>query len=207
MVRIITIGREYGSGGSDIAKVLGARLGWKLIDDSLVSEIAAAANSSPEAIAGCEESVDPWFHRITRALWHGGFLGSVARPEAEASDAENVARLWHRVIVEAAEIGNCVTVGRGGQCLLQKRRDAFHVFVYAPLAQKIERLKRREPRGTDLAAAARERDARRSAYIRHYFNHDWCNPHLYHVMLCSSVGIERAADAILQAAGLAGAHA
>jgi len=203
MVKVITIGREYGSGGAEIAQILGSRLGWRLIDDSLVGEIARTAHSSPRAVARCEESVDPWFHRIMKALWRGGFVGSVASTEGEASDADAIARLWHRVIVEAAQIGNCVSVGRGGQCLLQKNPDAFHVFVYAPMSEKIERLRRREPPGTDLAAAARERDARRAAYIRHYFDQEWWNPHLYHLMICSGIGLERAADAILQAAGLA----
>jgi len=202
MIRAITIGREYGSGGSLIAQSLSERLGWRLIDDPLIAEIAKSVRATAEIVRAHEECVDPWFHRIMRALWRGGFEGAVARTEDEAWDSEAIAKLWHRVIVEAADIGDCVTVGRGGQCLLQKRKDAFHVFVYAPMRDKIERLRDREPAGSDLAAAARDRDRRRAEYIRYHFNQEWTNPHLYQVMLCSSVGIERAADAILCAAGL-----
>lgn len=202
MIRAITIGREYGSGGSLIARVLSEHLGWRLIDDPLIAEIAKSVRASAEVVRAHEECVDPWFHRIMRALWRGGFEGAVARPEDEAWDSEAIAKLWHRVIVEAAEIGDCVTVGRGGQCLLQKRKEAFHVFVYAPMRDKVERLRDREPAGTDLAAAARDRDRRRAEYIRYHFNQEWTNPHLYQMMLCSSVGIERAADAILCAAAL-----
>src|SRR5690242_2600195 len=189
MIRAITIGREYGSGGSLIAQALSARLGWRLIDDPLIAEIAKSVRASAEVVRAREECVDPWFHRIMRALWRGGFEGAVARIEDEAWDSEAIAKLWHRVIVEAAEIGECVTVGRGGQCLLQKRKDAFHVFVYAPMRDKVERLRDREPAGTDLAAAARDRDRRRAEYIRYHFNQEWTNPHLYQMMLCSSVGI------------------
>jgi hypothetical protein len=71
------------------------------------------------------------------------------------------------------------------------------------LAERVERLRGREPRGTDLPAAAVERDRRRAAYIRHYFDEEWTDPHLYHLMLCSSMGLERAAELILLAAGLA----
>ena len=202
MVRVITVGREYGSGGGSLARILAERLGWRLIDDSLIAEIARAAHAPAESLAAHQESVDPWFHRIVKSLWRGGFEGVVARADSEPLDAESVALLWHRVILEAADTGGCVTVGRGGQCLLQDRHDVFHVYVYAPMRERIERLRGREPAGTDFAAGARARDLRRREYIRHHFDQDWTNPHLYHMMLCSSMGLERAADTILCASGL-----
>jgi cytidylate kinase len=203
MVRVITIGREYGSGGRSIARILSTRLGWKLVDDCLIAEIARNVNASADAIRTHEESVDPWFHRVMKALWRGGFEGVVTRADAEAFDADAIAKLWHRVILEAAEIGSCVAVGRGGQCLLQNRRDVFHVYIYAPFNERVQRLREREGAGIDAAAAARERDARRADYLRHHFNCEWTNPHLYQLMLCSSIGLEQAAATILCAAGLA----
>jgi cytidylate kinase len=203
MFRIVTISREYGSGGGAIARILGERLGWRLIDDPLIAELSKTIRQTPKTVRLHEESVDPWFHRIVKALWRGGFVGTATRAEDEACDAEAIARLWHRVILETAEMGKCVVVGRGGQCLLQKRSDTFHVHVYAPLRERMRRLESREPRGSDIAAAARERDARRAAYIRHHFDHDWKDTHLYHLMLCSSIGLERAADTILCGAGIA----
>ncbi len=201
-MRVITVAREYGSDGGPIAEILARRLGWKLIDDSLIARISEAARMNPAAVKSHEESVDPWFHHLMKALWRGGFVGSLSRPESEAVDAHAVAALWHRVIQEAASAGQCVTVGRGGQCLLKKRPDVFHVYVYAPLSERVKRIRSREPAGVDLHSAAVERDRRRSAYIRHYFGENWTDPHLYDVMLCSSIGLERAADAILAAAGL-----
>src|SRR5579872_5761439 len=134
MTRIITISREYGSGGAAIAEILAKRLGWRLVDDPLIAEIATTAKISRETIDRYQESEDPWFHRIMKALW------------------------------------------RGGQCLLQERQDAFHVYVYAPLAERMERLRHREPAGTNLALTAVQRDRQRAAYIRHYFGHEWSNP-------------------------------
>ncbi|HJT87017.1 MAG TPA: cytidylate kinase-like family protein [Bryobacteraceae bacterium] len=203
-MRVITIGREYGSGGGPIAEILGTRLKWKVIDDPLVAYLARSLRVNPETVRAREESVEPWSHRLLKALWRGGFVGSATRTESEALDADAIAALWHRVIREAAEIGNCITVGRGGQCLLQDRSDTFHVYVYAPLEERIERLRGREPPGTDLRTAALDRDARRAAYVRHYFDCRWTDPHLYHLMLCSSIGLDRAAETILRAAGLAG---
>ena len=204
MVRVITIGREYGSGGGTIAKAVAGRLGWKVVDDPLVAEIARSRKPTRKVLERYEETVDPWTHRILKALWRGGFEGAASRVEEEAFDADAIAALWHEVILQAAEIGQCVTIGRGGQCLLQHRTDAFHVYVYAPMSDRIERLRDREPPGTDLAAAARERDRRRAAYIHHYFGQVWTNPHLYHLMLCSRIGVERATSAIISGAGLSG---
>jgi cytidylate kinase len=85
--------------------------------------------------------------------------------------------------------------------LLQDRPDAFHVYVYASSGDRLKRLREREPAGSDLVSAALERDRRRAAYIKHYFRQEWTNPHLYHMMICSSLDCERAADTILCAAG------
>jgi cytidylate kinase len=202
VIRVLTISREYGRGGASIAEILSRRLGWRLIDDCLIAQIAQTGKTSAEAIQAHQETVDPWFHRIMKALWRGGFEGAVASAESEAADADAIARLWHRVILEAAAIGDCVTVGRGGQCLLQEREDTFHVYVYGPMRERVERLRTRESRDIDLAAAARDRDQRRAAYIRHYFNQEWTNPHLYQLMVCSGIGVEKCAETILRAAGL-----
>jgi cytidylate kinase len=204
MIRVITISREYGSGGGRIAEIVGRRLGWRLIDDSLIADIARSINANPEAVRSHEETVDPWFQRVVRAVWRGGYEGAVTRTEAEPLDSDGIARLWNGVIREAAGMGECVVVGRGGQCLLQGRPDAFHVKIYAPMSLRVRNLERRERRGADLAAAARERDRQRAEYIQHYFDQDWMNPHLYHLMVCASIGAERAAQTILCGAGLEG---
>lgn len=203
MIRAITIGREYGSGGGPIAEILARRLSWKLIDDALIARIAQATEAPPEAVKSHDETVDPWFYRMMKSIWLGGFDGALSRPESEPVDADAIAKLWHRVIVEAAEEGSCIAVGRGGQCLLKSRPDVFHVYVYAPLGERVERLREREPAAGDLYNAAIDRDRRRAAYIRHYFDETWTDPLLYDLMISSSMGLDRAADVILKASGLA----
>ena len=201
-IRAITISREYGSGGGIIARILAHRLGWRLVDSALIDEIARIANVNPQIAARLDESVDPWFHRLTKALWRGGYEGSATFVLADVFDADAMVSLCQRIITEAAEIGQCVIVGRGGQCILQDRQDVFHVSVYAPLGQRIDRLRDRKPPGMDLAALAQETDRRRAAYIRRYFGQDWTDRHLYNLAICSSCGLERAASVIIQAAGL-----
>jgi len=202
MIQVITISREYGSGGGSIGRILAERLRWKLIDDPLVNELAHTANVNPELAAHYDESVDPWFHRLFRAICSGGFEGVATSGVKVPFDADSMANLWHRAIREAAEIGNCVIIGRGGQCLLQDRQDTFHVSVYAPLHLKREILRNRVPPGENIEDAIRQVDGRRAAYIRRYFEEDWTERHLYHIMLCAEIGFETAADTILCASGL-----
>ena len=77
MIQVITISREYGSGGASIAKILGERLGWRLIDALLIAEVARSARATPETVRAYEENVDPWFHRIMKALWRGDVYRTV----------------------------------------------------------------------------------------------------------------------------------
>ena len=151
MIRVITISREYGSGGGAIGRMLASRLNWKLVDASLIAEIAKAARVDPVLAEQLDEVTDPWFRRVVKALWHGGFEGAATADGAgTAVDADAIAAEWHKVLLESASLGNCVTVGRGGQCLLQDREDAFHVAVFAPWPREMERLRPRLPAGSDL---------------------------------------------------------
>lgn len=202
MIRVITISREYGSGGGAVARMLAERLGWKLVDNSLITEIAKTAQVNPDVAKRLDESVDPWFHRMNKALWRGGYEGVATRVDSDAFDAEAMASLCHRVLEEAATIGHCVTVGRGGQCILQERDDVFHVAIYAPMAERVQRIRERIPAGMDPMAFARETDRRRTAYIERYFGQDVTNRHLYDLMVSSRIGLEAVTTTILCAAGL-----
>jgi cytidylate kinase len=203
MIRVITISREYGSGGSAIARLLAARLRWRLIDDSLICEIARQARVETEVAERFDECVDPWFHRMIKALWRGGYEGSASRVEGEVFfDADTMAALWRSVIQEAAKAGECVAVGRGGQCLLQGREDVFHVSVYAPVEERVEILRASLPPDTDLHGVIEESDRRRAAYIRRYFGQDWADRDHYNLMICSCMGTKAGVAAILAATGL-----
>lgn len=206
MIRVITISREFGSGGSEVARVLAERLEWKLIDDPFVAEIAKRANISPDLARRYDECVDPWFHRMCKALWRGGYEGVVSHGELTAFDAEAMADLWTRVIRESAALGQCVIVGRGAQCLLQGRNDVFHVSVFASMDNRVRNLRgplrRHVPAGANPKSMAEESDQRRAQYVRRYFAEDWKDYRLYHVVINSAVGFEAAASAILCAAGL-----
>jgi len=203
MFRIITISREYGSGGGMVAEEVAKHLGWRLIDRSMVAEVARRAQVDPSVAAHFDEAADPWFHHLVKALWRGGYEGVASRVETEALDSQTMAAVTGGIILEAATLGECVIVGRGGQCLLRQRDDTFHASVYAPRELKIAALGERLEPHIDIEGCMEETDRRRAAYIRRTFGADWKDHRLYHLMISSVLGLDTVAETILYASGFA----
>jgi cytidylate kinase len=202
--RVVTVAREFGSGGAEIARQLAARLGWNLLDNALVTQIAESAHVDPSLVRRFEERVDNWAHRVARrGIWSGAFEAVAGPSGAEVFDAETMATLANNLIREAHRQGDCVIVGRGAQCVLHGQPDTFHLFVYAPIAARVERLSARAGAPHDLAAWARETDQMRSEYVRHHFGCERTNPHLYSLMIDSTLGVDDAVSAVLAAMGAA----
>ncbi len=142
MIRVLTIEREYGSGGADIAKKLAGRLGWKLWDQLMTDQIARLMDCESRAVEQHEEKRDPLYYRLFKAFMRGSFEGSLNAPRLKIVDAECIREVAERVVRAAAKEGNSVIVGRGSAYYLKGHADAFHVFVYAPFEEKVNRLRK-----------------------------------------------------------------
>src|SRR5579872_982033 len=118
MIRVITMEREYGTGGADIAAKIAKTLGWKLIDQCLIDEVAQLAKVNPKMAERCDERLDPWYHRLGKAFWHGSVDRITTLRDSDLFDSERMFQLAGQVIEHAAEQGQCVIVGRGAACLL-----------------------------------------------------------------------------------------
>jgi cytidylate kinase len=197
--RALTISREYGSGGGEIADIIAKELGWRLVDKDLISEISRTEKVSPSEVAAFDEKVDPWIHRITRTVWGLGADGISVVAPVEMFDAEKAASLAKRIVMEAYNMGNCVIVGRGSQCILRNKPDAFHAFVYARWEDRVRKIQVRVKPGTDVPALIRATDAQRVEYIRVHYKEKWMNPYLYDVMIDSKNENEKTARLIISA--------
>jgi cytidylate kinase len=197
MFRIVTIEREFGSGGGAIAAQLSRRLGWKLWDQQLTCDIARKAQVAESAVALCDERVDGRLYRLAKAFWRGSYERSMPTESAHAFDTDRMMTMVGEIMGSIAQEGNAVIVGRGAPFFLRDRTDTFRVFTYAPHDEKIRR----------LLAAGRERDEaedmvnnvdrERIAYIKHYFNADWPTRSLYHLMINTVIGDENVITTIL----------
>lgn len=199
MFRVITVSREYGSGGGEIARRLADRLHWKLLDRCLIKEIAEAAQVEPSVATKYDERTDPWFKELLKGFWYGGPEAFAPPPCRGVFDASTQASLTQHLIRRAAEIGHCVIVGRGSQCVLQDRADTFRILIYAPYVERIARIGRRHPELERVEEALDSTDYRRVAYIRRNFGHDATDRHLYHLMIASSLGEEAVVAVVLSA--------
>ena len=142
MIRVITLDREYGSGGPAIAQRLADRLGWALWDERLTREIARLTECDPAVVAGREERGDPMYYRLFKSFLRGSFEGNLQAQRLKPVDADRILEVTGHVVRGAGAAGNCVIVGRGSAYFLRDRADAYHVFVYAPFDEKIRRERR-----------------------------------------------------------------
>jgi cytidylate kinase len=204
MVRLITVEREYGSGGAEFAHKLAERLGWKVVDRCLVEEVAAKAGVSQRLAEDCDEQLDPWYHRLGKAFWHGS-MERMPGSDTDRSmfDGERMAQLQKDRVLKAAEEGHCVILGRGAASILTSYPGAFHVFVLASQRRKVEWFKKNFPQKAEQAEQEIEAtDKRRAAYIRRFYGQDWADRRLYHLMIDSCMGDEAMIGAVLAGAGL-----
>ena len=197
-VRIITVEREYGSGGAMIARRLAERLGWKIWDEELTAEIARVANVDSRAAARCDERRDPFLYRLFKVYARGSYERSLAIGESRVFDTDCMVEVLHKVIEDVASRGNCVIVGRGSAYILRNRSDAFHTFVYAPVEEKIRRVMTLGKTEEEARKLVEEIDAERAEFIRHYFGAQWPARWLYNVMINTKFGDELVVEMILE---------
>jgi cytidylate kinase len=197
MIRVITIDREYGSGGGVIAKKLAERLSWKLWDQLLTNQIARLLDCDSRTVEKREERLDPVVYRLFRAFMRGSYEGSLNAPKLKMVDADCIREVAEKVVKAAADEGNCVIVGRGSAYYLQTRADAFHVFIYAPFESKVRRLQEDGSSEDEAVQLAETVDRDRADFIKQYFGVEWPDRHRFHLMLNSDLGDEWAVDAIL----------
>ena len=99
MYRVLTVAREFGSGGADIARIVADRLSWKLLDSALITGIAEKIKVDPQVLRKFDECVDPWTHRLVHhAMRRGAFEGPALIPDSEFLDANTTAHLTHELI-------------------------------------------------------------------------------------------------------------
>jgi len=198
-IRIITVEREYGSGGGVIADKVATRLGWKLWDQLLTQEIARRMDCDCRAVEEHEERKDPAYYRLLRSFMRGSFEGTLNAPRLKMVDADCIREVVQKIVPEIAEAGNCVIVGRGSAFYLGNRPDAFHVFIYAPFQERVRRLRSTGKSEKEAIELAETVDRDRADFIKRYFDVDWPGRHRFHLMVNSGMGDEVAVEIILDA--------
>ena len=197
MIKIITIEREYGSGGGEIAQLVAQQLGWKLWDQLLTEEIAKLANCPKAVVEGREERNDPLYYRLFKSFLRGSYEGSLNAHKLNVVDSESILKITRRVVEQVSKEGNSVLVGRGSQHFLRDRQDTLRVFLYAPREDKVRRLIDRGKGQVEAEQLVDTVDRDRKDFIQKYFGVEWPDRGVYHTMINTTVGNRAVADMIL----------
>jgi cytidylate kinase len=197
MIRIVTIEREYGSGGGEIAQQLAQQLGWKLWDHLLTEEIARLANCPKAVVAEREERTDPLYYRLFKSFLRGSYEGSINAYKLNLVDSETISKITERVVQHVAKTGSSVIVGRGAQHFLRDRQDTLRVFLYAPREDKVRRLLARGKSEEEAQQLVDSIDQERADFIQKYFHVEWPNRTLYHAMINTAISDENVVHVIL----------
>ena len=204
MKPLVTITRQYASGGSEIAQLVVERLpGWTLIDNEFVEQVARLAGLPEDEVARREERAPGLLERLARTL-------AVASPEmfvatgenpipVDTAEEETVVKTTERVIEEAAAEGRVILVGRGAQAVLATRSNALHVYVVASLPFRrriaVERLSV-DPTSVDKVIA--DTDKRRDEYVKSHYGRNRQDLTQYDFVLNSErLGFDGAASVIV----------
>jgi cytidylate kinase len=197
MIKIVTIEREYGSGGGEIAQLLAKQLGWKLWDQLLTEEIARLAECPKAVVEGREEKTDPLYYRLFKSFLRGSYEGSINAHKLKLVDSESILKFTERVVQHAAKTGNSVIVGRGSQQFLKNREDTMRVFLYAPREDKVRRLLGRGKNENEAQQLVDTVDRERVDFIQKYFGVEWPDRAIYHAMINTTIGDQAVVHTIM----------
>ena len=192
-VSVITIGRQYGSGGSELGQILADKLGYAFYDKEIIEMTAGTTGYSSNYIGEHQES-------LTNSLIYDLVNHMYTFPETE-SPKDKIFDAQSKVIKEIAEKGHCVIVGRCADQILKDRTDCLNIFLHAPLKNRIKRVMGKKNLTEKDAKQLILREERRRADNYHYYTRQiWGASANYHLSLDTSLGYDYVLDVIMQTA-------
>lgn len=197
---IITLSRQMGAGGSEVARNVALALEWRLVDNELIDQVAVRSGLSPERVAEREEQAPGFVERLIRTLTRAApeILSGPDGPDPELEEARLV-KITESLVAEVAREGRVVLVGRAAPAVLKDDQNALNVKVVAPKDFRVAVVAARETVSEDEARYRVEQsDTNRALYHRQYYGRDWNDASLYHLVLnTAALGVESVVDTIV----------
>lgn len=200
MNKIITIARQFGSGGRLIGKELAEKLNIPFLDNELITLAAKESGMSPEVLKGADE-------RVTNSLLYGLAMGyfppgyGFNTPEPGGfTITDNLFMVQAGIITKKANQEPCVIVGRCADYVLRENPNRVSIFIYADIKSRAERAVQVYGLKPDkVEDEIRKRDKKRGNYYNYYTNRRWDDFHNYDLLLDSArLGIEQSVDLIIK---------
>jgi len=191
---VVTISRQFGSGGAEIGHIVAQENGLLYVDRGIIGEVARRLGVNEEQAARQDEQTAGAVGHILGALQSNSpfnvNFNTLLNPTNIPAQVREVAylRLTQKVILELATEGNAVIIGRGSQLLLHGSPRTLHVYVFAPLDYRIEQVTKLHQLDPNRARELIERrDYEHNAYLGRYYGTSQHQPYLYHLLLNTSL--------------------
>jgi len=216
---VITISRQYGSGGDEIAEIISKKISYRIFDKNILAKAAFEAGLSEEEIVDYSEDQYKTQNFLERLFVRSRTVAQMSTwvenkdgvriSEHLSLSEEQALAFVRKAVTSAYKLGNMIIIGRGGQVILHDRADVLHVRVEAPLEERIMRV-RSDPeiarRGFGDSIEARriaqdlieKRDIASADYLKRFYNVDWSDAGIYHLVInIGKLSIENAAGLIV----------
>lgn len=197
---VITISRQFGAGGKTLGEMVAQKMNYSFVDSEIIQMVAKKAKVSTHWVESIEKEAGGKLLKFMTGLVSKSLVERVLDDQHGYIDEEIFIELLNKIIVEIADEGNAVVLGRGGQYILRDRDDAYHILLIAHLNDRIHFMESRYGLSTGQAIQAVSReDRRRSNFYRKFGKEDYDNPDLYHLALnMSKLKLEKACDLICE---------
>jgi cytidylate kinase len=185
-VSAITISRQYGSLGDEIGREVAERLGLRLVDGSVIAEIARGLGLSASDFEDREEWQGTVVSDLVRTMRHlyPATIAPTPTEEPQELDDASYLEVIRQVIWEVARTEDAVIIGRGAQSILGSSPTVLHVLVIAPLAVRAERIMKVDNLDHQRAVQRiKQIDERRARYIRRFYGADWLDVNAYDLVI------------------------
>lgn len=182
---VITIAREYGSGGRLIGEAVAKSLGIPFYDKELILMAAKKSGFSEEYI------------RRTEQIKSASFLYSLYMTSQVLPMSDQIFLVQSKIIQELAEQGPCVIVGRCADYVLRNDPNCMNIFIHAPTAERVRRaVEEYGEQASNMEDFVRKQDKKRSSYYNYFSQNKWGNAKNYHLSINSILGIAQCAKLI-----------
>ena len=188
-IPVITISREYGSGGRAIGEKLAKELGIPFYNKELILMAAKESGLSEEYIKKAEQ-------QKSTSFLYGLYMGAQQLPMND-----QIFLIQSKIIREIAEKGPCVIVGRCADYVLRERKDLLSVFIHAPLSFRAQRAQKvNEKTASNIVYFVKKKDKKRAAFYNYFSQNKWGDARHYHLAISSVYGVDFAVEVLKHAA-------
>lgn len=181
---LITLSREYGAGASELASLLGERLGWRVLDSEIPLAVAGRLGIPSVSLEDWDEHAPGLLESLGNALLLGSPELLVDPAVAARPHPRDVANATTELLREAASSPPLIIVGHGAQSIFAGRPRSLHVRLVAPLRDRVRRIMtRRSSTEQEARGIAEHVDRDRALYVKDYLHRDVRDPQLYDVQI------------------------